>query len=68
MGRTGILFGRGTPPTKWGKNPSPRGAPCREKTGCPVGKIVVVGVVVFLVVLVVVFAVVLAVFLVVESY
>ena len=29
-------------PTKWGKNPSPRGAPCREETGWPLGKMVVV--------------------------
>ena len=33
------------PPTKWGKNPSPRGAPCREEAGWPVGKMVVVVVV-----------------------
>ena len=30
------------PPTKWGKNPSPRWSPGREKTGWPVGKMVVV--------------------------
>ena len=26
------------PPTKWGRKPSQRGAPCREETGWPVGK------------------------------
>ena len=40
------------PPTKWGKNPSPKGSPCREETGWPVGKMIVVVVVVVVVVLV----------------
>ena len=38
------------PPTKWGKKPSPRGAPCREEAGWPMGKMVVVVVVVVVVV------------------
>ena len=28
------------PPTKWGMKPSPRGAPCREEAGWPMGKMV----------------------------
>ena len=46
------LLAKQIPPTKWGKKPSPRGAPCREETGWPLGKMVVV-VVVAVVVLVV---------------
>ena len=30
------------PPTKWGMKPSLCGSPCREKTGWPVGKMIVV--------------------------
>ena len=34
------------PPTKWGMKPSLCGSPCREKTGWPVGEMIVVVVVV----------------------
>ena len=30
------------PPTKWGMKPSLCGSPCREKTGWPVGEMIVV--------------------------
>ena len=33
------------PPTKWGMKPSLCGSPCREKTGWPVGEMIVVAVV-----------------------
>ena len=33
-------------PQEWGMKPSPRGAPCREEAGWPMGKMVVVVVVV----------------------
>ena len=38
------------PPTKWGMKPSLCGSPCREKTGWPVGEMIVVVVVVVVVV------------------
>ena len=37
------------PPTKWGRKPSLCGSPCREKTGWPVGEMIVVVVVVVVV-------------------
>ena len=37
------------PPTKWGMKPSLCGSPCREKTGWPVGEMIVVVVVVVVV-------------------
>ena len=42
MGRTGDALVYEFPPTKWGMSRSPRGAPWRERTGCPVGKMVAV--------------------------
>ena len=47
MGRAGDSLDFEFPPTKWGKKPSPRGAPCREETGWPVDKVIVVVVVEF---------------------
>ena len=40
MGRAGDSWSM-TPPTKWGMKPSLCGSPGREKTGWPVGEIVV---------------------------
>ena len=49
MGRAGDSLDDEFPPTKWGRKPSPRGAPCREEAGWPTGKMVVVVVVVVVV-------------------
>ena len=40
-GESRRLFWWWIPPTKWGKNPSPRWSPVREKTGWPVGEMIV---------------------------
>ena len=45
MGKAGNPFGDEIPPRMWGKDPAPRGAPCREETGWPVGEMIVVVVV-----------------------
>ena len=46
MGRAGDPMDNEFPPRIGGKKPSPRGSPCREDTGWPVDKMVVVVVVV----------------------
>ena len=53
MGRTGDSLDDEVPPIIGGKKPSPRGSPCREDTGWPVGEMVVVVVAVVEVVVVV---------------
>ena len=42
MGRTGDSLDDEFPPRIGGKKPSPRGSPCREETGWPLGEMIVV--------------------------